>query len=356
MSSLTAQPIAPPVIAPAPPALTGRKRSWSVRAVALVALAVALVLVAAASVAFGARGVTWADIVAGVSGSQETLAEAAVSQRVPRTLLALVVGAALGVSGALMQGVSRNPLADPGIFGINNGAALFVVIGMTFFNMTNQYAFIWVALAGAAVTAVFVYLVGSLGRGGTTPLKLALAGAATSIALSSLVSAVILPRVEVMDSFRFWQIGGVGGAAFDTIARVAPFLLVGFVLALVSARGLNSLALGDEMARGLGVHVERTRIIAGVGAVLLCGGATAVAGPIAFIGLVVPHVCRMLFGPDHRWLLPLSACTGAVLLTASDVIGRIIARPEELEVGIVTALVGAPFFILIVRRMKVRAL
>ena len=140
MSSLTAQPIAPPVIAPAPPALTGRKRSWSVRTVALVALAVALVLVAVASVAFGARGVTWADIVAGVSGSQETLAEAAVSQRVPRTLLALVVGAALGVSGALMQGVSRNPLADPGIFGINNGAALFVVIGMTFFNMTDQYA------------------------------------------------------------------------------------------------------------------------------------------------------------------------------------------------------------------------
>jgi iron complex transport system permease protein len=159
-----------------------------------------------------------------------------------------------------------------------------------------------------------------------------------------------------MDSFRFWQIGGVGGAAFDTIARVAPFLIVGFLLALISARGLDSLALGDEMARGLGVKVERTRIIAGVGAVLLCGGATAVAGPIAFIGLVVPHLCRMVYGPDHRWLLPLSAVTGAVLLTVSDVVGRVIARPEELEVGIVTALVGAPFFIVVVRRMKVRAL
>ena len=356
MSTLTAPPVARPVIPAAPPALSGRKRAWSVRAIAVLGIAIALVLAAAASVAFGARGVTWADIVAGVSGSQETLAEAAVAQRIPRTLLAVVVGAALGVSGALLQGVSRNPLADPGIFGINNGAALFVVIGMTFFNMSDQYAFIWVALLGAAVTAVFVYLVGSLGRGGTTPLKLALAGAATSIALSSLVSAIILPRVEVMDSFRFWQIGGVGGAAYDTIARVAPFLLVGFVLALVSARGLNSLALGDEMARGLGVRVERTRIIAGLGAVLLCGGATAVAGPIAFIGLVVPHLCRMVFGPDHRWLLPLSAFAGAVLLTASDVIGRVIARPEELEVGIVTALVGAPFFIVIVRRMKVRAL
>jgi iron complex transport system permease protein len=324
-----------------------------VRAVALLVLAVALVLAAVASVAFGARGVTWADIVAGVSGSQETLAEAAVAQRVPRTVLAAVVGAALGLSGALLQGISRNPLADPGI---NNGAALFVVIGMTFFGMTSPYAYIWVALLGAAVTAVFVYLVGSLGRGGATPLKLALAGAATSIALSSLVSAVILPRAEVMDSFRFWQIGGVGGAAFDTIARVAPFLIVGFLLALISARGLDSLALGDEMARGLGVKVERTRIIAGVGAVLLCGGATAVAGPIAFIGLVVPHLCRMVYGPDHRWLLPLSAVTGAVLLTVSDVVGRVIARPEELEVGIVTALVGAPFFIVVVRRMKVRAL
>ena len=356
MSSLTAPPIAPPVIASAPPALAGRKRSWSVRTIALVALAVALVLAAVASVAFGAREVTWADIVAGVSGSQETLAEAAVSQRVPRTLLALIVGAALGVSGALLQGVTRNPLADPGIFGINNGAALFVVTGMTFFGLSSAYAAIWLALLGAAVTAVFVYAVGALGHGGATPLKLALAGAATSIALSSLVSAIILPRIEVMDSFRFWQIGGVGGAAFDTIARVSPFLLVGILLALLSARGLNSLALGDELARGLGVKVERTRIIAGLGAVLLCGGATAVAGPIGFIGLVVPHVCRMLFGPDHRWLLPLSACTGAVLLTASDVIGRIIARPEELEIGIVTALVGAPFFIIIVRRMKVRAL
>ena len=356
MSTPAAPPLEPPALPAPPPALSSRTRSWSVRALALVLIAVALVLAAAASVAFGARGVAWSDIVAGVTGSQETLAEAAVAQRVPRTLLAAVVGAALGVSGTLMQGVSRNPLADPGIFGLNNGAALFVVIGITFFGMTDQYSYIWVAMLGAAVTAVFVYLVGSLGRGGATPLKLALAGAATSIALSSLVSAVILPRIEVMDSFRFWQIGGVGGASFDTIVRVAPFLLVGFLLAVISARGLDSLALGDEMARGLGVHVERTRILAGAGAVLLCGGATAVAGPITFIGLVVPHLCRMIFGPDHRWLLPLSAVTGAVLLTVSDVIGRVIARPEELEVGIVTALVGAPFFILIVRRMKVRAL
>lgn len=356
MTTLPAPTVALPALPKAPPALAARKRSLSVRGLSLLLIAVALVLAAAASVAFGARGVTWADIVAGVGGAQDTLAEAAVAKRVPRTLLAVVVGAALGMSGALLQGVTRNPLADPGIFGINNGAALFVVIGMTFFGMSSPYAYIWTALAGAGATALFVYAVGSLGGGGATPLKLALAGAATSIALTSLVSAVILPRAQVLDSFRFWQIGGVGGAAFDTIARVAPFLLAGVLLAFVSARGLNTLALGDELARGLGVKVGRTRIIAALAAVLLCGGATAVAGPIGFVGLVVPHVCRMVFGPDHRWLLPLSAFTGAVLLTASDVIGRVIARPEELEVGIVTALVGAPFFILIVRRMKVRAL
>ncbi|GAA4513528.1 FecCD family ABC transporter permease [Brevibacterium yomogidense] len=356
MTTLPAPTVALPALPKAPPALAARKRSLSVRGLSLLLITVALVLAAAASVAFGARGVTWADIVAGVSGSQDTLAEAAVAKRIPRTLLAVVVGAALGMSGALLQGITRNPLADPGIFGINNGAALFVVIGMTFFGMSSPYAYIWTALAGAGATALFVYAVGSLGGGGATPLKLALAGAATSIALTSLVSAVILPRAQVLDSFRFWQIGGVGGAAFDTIARVAPFLLAGVLLAFVSARGLNTLALGDELARGLGVRVGRTRIIAALAAVLLCGGATAVAGPIGFVGLVVPHVCRMVFGPDHRWLLPLSAFTGAVLLTASDVIGRVIARPEELEVGIVTALVGAPFFILIVRRMKVRAL
>lgn len=352
---------APPAPAPAlpsapPPALSSRTRSRSVRGLSMAGLVIALVLVVAASVAFGARGVTWADIVAGLGGAQDTLAEAAVAQRVPRTVLAVVVGAALGMSGALLQGVTRNPLADPGIFGINHGASLAVVVGMTFFGMSSPYAYIWTALAGAGAAAVFVYFVGSLGAGGATPLKLALAGAATAIALGSLVSAVILPRAAVLDSFRFWQIGGVGGAAFDTIARVAPFLLVGAVLAILTARGLNALALGDDLARGLGVKVGRTRILAALAAVLLCGGAVAVAGPISFVGLIVPHACRMVFGPDHRWLLPLSAVAGAVLLTVSDVLGRVIARPEELEVGIVTALVGAPVFILIVRRMQVRAL
>jgi iron complex transport system permease protein len=203
---------------------------------------------------------------------------------------------------------------------------------------------------------VLVYVVGSLGRGGATPLKLALAGAATSAAFSSLISAILLPRIAVMDSFRFWQIGGVGGASMGRIATVLPFLVVGTFLCLAVARGLNSLALGDDLAAGLGERVALTRGAAATGAVLLCGAATAVAGPIGFVGLVVPHACRLLAGSDHRWLLPLSMVVGAALLTAADLVGRLVARPAEVDVGIITALIGAPVFIAVVRRMRGRAL
>src|SRR5690606_34086934 len=204
--------------------------------------------------------------------------------------------------------------------------------------------------------ATFVYAVGSLGRGGATPLKLALAGAATAAALTSLVSAILLPHIAVMDTFRFWQIGGVGGATYDRIGHVLPFLAVGFALSLLAARWLNALALGDDLAVGLGERVGLVRAIAALGAVVLCGAATAAAGPIAFVGLVVPHLCRLLVGVDHRWLLPFSALVGAGLLVASDIAGRLVARPEEVDVGIITALIGAPFFIYVVRRSKVREL
>ncbi|MFE3358479.1 FecCD family ABC transporter permease, partial [Streptomyces californicus] len=266
------------------------------------------------------------------------------------------IGAALGLAGGVMQGVTRNPLADPGILGVNMGASLAVVTAVAFFGLTSPTGYIWVAIVGAALSALFVHTVGTLGRGGATPLKLALAGAATSAAFASLVSAVILPRNDIAGSFKLWQIGGVGGASFERIGQVAPFLVVGFAVCLLSARALNSLALGDELAAGLGERVAVARAVAALGAVLLCGAATAVAGPIGFVGLVVPHTCRLLVGVDHRWLLPLSTVLGAVLLTAADVVGRIVARPSEIDVGIVTALIGAPFFIYIVRRQKVRAL
>ena len=341
--------------APAPEAAT-RQRPVPVRLVWFVVALVALALVAAASVAFGVRAVTVQDIVTGVSGDTDGIAEAAVSKRVPRTVLAMVVGAALGLAGAVMQGVTRNPLADPGILGVTTGASLAVVTGITFFGLSSPSTYIWVAILGAGVAATFVYFVGSLGRGGATPLKLALAGAATSAAFSSLISAILLPRIDVMNQFRFWQIGGVGGADVTRIIQVLPFLVVGALMCFAAARGLNSLALGDDVAKGLGEKVGTTRLLAAAGAILLCGAATAVAGPIGFVGLAVPHLCRLLIGIDHRWLLPFSTVAGAVLLTAADVVGRLVARPEELDVGIVTALVGAPVFIWIVRRQKLRSL
>jgi iron-siderophore transport system permease protein len=321
-------------------------------AVALAVLAALLV----ASVAFGSRIVGWSDILAALQGADDTLDRAAVVKRIPRTLLAVTVGAALGLSGAVMQGVTRNPLADPGILGVSMGASLAVVTGIVVFGLSTATGYLWVAIAGACAAAVFVYAIGSLGRGGATPLKLALAGTATSAALASLVSAFVLPRNDIAEGFRSWQIGGVGGASYDTIRQALPFLAAGFVVCLLSARALNSLALGDELAAGLGERVALVRGSAALGAVLLCGAATAIAGPIGFVGLVVPHVCRLLIGLDHRWLLPFSALLGASLLTAADIVGRVVARPAEIDVGIVTALLGAPFFIWIVRRQKVREL
>ncbi|MFD7893142.1 FecCD family ABC transporter permease, partial [Streptomyces albidoflavus] len=332
------------------------RRPAGVRTLWLLAALLVLAAVMVASLAYGSRDVPWADVQAAIGGADGTLGEAAAAKRIPRTLLAVVIGAALALSGAVMQGVTRNPLADPGILGVNMGASLAVVTGVAFFGLTSPTSYIWVAIVGAAASALFVYTVGTLGRGGATPLKLALAGAATSAAFASLVSAVVLPRNDIAGSFRLWQIGGVGGASYERIGQVLPFLAAGFLLCLLSARALNSLALGDELAAGLGERVALVRAVAALGAVLLCGAATAVAGPIAFVGLVVPHTCRLLVGVDHRWLLPLSMLLGAVLLTAADVVGRVVARPSEIDVGIVTALIGAPFFIYIVRRQKVRAL
>jgi len=231
-----------------------------------------------------------------------------------------------------------------------------VVIGIAWFGLSSASGYVWVAIVGAAIAAVFVYTVGSLGRGGATPLKLALAGAATSAALTSFVTAIYLPRGDISGTIRSWLIGGVGGATWDTIVQGLPLLAIGLVLSLLSARSLNSLALGDELAAGLGERVAVARGVAALGAVLLCGVATALAGPIAFVGLLVAHASRLLVGVDHRWLIPFSALGGASLLLVSDVVGRIVARPSEIDAGIVTALVGAPFFIAIVRRQKVRAL
>ena len=330
---------------PSLPDTAAQRRPAAGRVAWLAGSLLVLCVLCVLSVAFGAREVTLGEITAGLGGDVRGVSEAAVQARIPRTVLAVLVGAALGLAGAGMQAVTRNPLADPGILGVSGGAALAVVIGIVFFGLADPTVYLVVAIIGAAVAAVFVYSVGSLGRGGATP-----------AAFASLTSALLLPRVDAMETFRFWQIGGVGGATWDRIAMVLPVLAVGAVTCLLCARGMNSLALGDDLAAGLGENVFRTRLIAAAGAVILCGAATAVAGPIAFVGLVIPHICRLLVGTDHRWLLPFCAAAGAGLLVAADIIGRVIARPEEIEVGIITAFIGAPVFIWIVRRQRVREL
>ncbi len=312
-----------------------------------------LLLCFIASLVFGSRDVSMSDVKAALFYNKaDTIGQIVVTKRIPRTVFSLIAGAALGISGAVMQAVTRNPIADPSVLGVNTGASLFVVIGIAFFNISNASQYIWLALLGAAVTTIFVYGIGSMGAGGATPIKLALAGSATSAALSSFVSAILMPRADVMDTFRFWQVGSVSGANWTNIRMILPFLIVGALLALILAPFLNALALGDEMATVLGVHTGTARLLGAFSGVILCGAVTALAGPIGFVGLMVPHVMRLLLGPDQRIILPMSALGGAVVLTAADVIGRVLGSPGELESGIVTAFVGAPVLIWIAMKSK----
>jgi len=279
-----------------------------------------------------------------------------VRKRVSRTIFSICCGVALGVSGALMQSVTRNPIADPSILGVNTGAALFVVIGIAFMNISSANEYIAYAMVGSMITAVIVFGIGSMGRGGATPLKLVLAGAATSAALSSLVTAIMIPRSYVMDQFRFWQVGSVGSGNWESIKVFLPFLIVGIGLAVVVGPALNALALGDEAATGLGVKTGALRFLSAFAGVLLCAVTTALAGPIGFVGLLATHVIRLMLGADIRYMIPMSALAGAIILTISDVIGRLLGRPGELEVGVLTAFIGAPILILLAMKAKVRSL
>jgi iron complex transport system permease protein len=259
------------------------------------------------------------------------------------------------MAGALIQGHTRNPLADPGLLGVNAGAGFLVVIAIYLLGVTSPLGYVWFALVGAFAAGVFVFTAGSAGRGGPTPVTLALAGAAVTALLTALTSAVILLDVDTLDAYRFWVVGSLAGRDLEVAAQVWWLLATGAALALSSAPALNALSLGEDVARSLGYSVGRTRLIGIVAITLLAGTATAMCGPIAFLGLVVPHVVRSLTGPDYRWLLPCSAVAGAVLLILADVIGRVVVRPGELQVGIVLALVGGPFFIALVRRRALAA-
>jgi iron complex transport system permease protein len=351
---------APPAPATTAATTTARRSllssGWT-RAGGLVVAVAVLVGVAFCSLAFGSKPVplgTVFDALFNFEGSNDHLIVR--SLRGPRTIVGLSVGASLGLSGAVMQGVTRNPLADPGILGIQAGASLAVVVAIRSFDVTSVNGYVWFALLGAALGSVLVYGLGSMGRGGATPIKLALAGAALMTLFWALTSAVLLLDITTLDQYRFWVVGSLAGRDATVAAHVAPFLIAGALLALVSSRPLNTLALGDDVARSLGQRVGLTRAVAAGAVVLLAGGATAAAGPIAFVGLTVPHVARAICGPDYRWILPWSTILAPVLLLGADVIGRIVARPGELQVGIVTALLGAPFFIALIRRRKLATL
>ncbi|WP_300400610.1 iron ABC transporter permease [Nocardioides sp.] len=276
-------------------------------------------------------------------------------QRLPRTVLGLVVGAALGLAGAVMQALTRNPLADPGILGVNAGAALVVVAFVAVSGVTDIGAYVWFALAGAGAAAATVYAVAGVGRPDSSPVRLALAGVAVSAALASLTSAVVLADQEAFNEFRFWVAGSLQGRGWSELGAVAPFLGVGLVLALSITGALGVLMLGEDTARGLGVKVSRVRTLALLAVTALCGAATAAVGPIAFVGLAVPMVARALMGHDLRWISACSLALGALWLLTADVLARVLA-PEEVAAGIVAALVGGPVFVLVARRRRVPAL
>lgn len=272
--------------------------------------------------------------------------------RLPRTALAAVTGSALGIAGALVQGYTRNPLADAGLLGINSGAAFFAALSTYLFGFTAPAQYVWFAFAGAAVAGLVVFGVSALGAGKASPLALVLAGAAVTAFLQAMTNAVVLLDKTALDSYRFWVVGAVGGRGADVFWQVLPFLVIGIALAVAAAPSLNLLGLGDDVARGLGVDVGRSRALGLTAVVLLCGASTAAIGPIAFLGLVVPHIARAITGPDYRRLIPYSGLLGALSLLVADTVGRIVARPGELQVGVVLAAFGAPCFILLVRRRR----
>jgi iron complex transport system permease protein len=315
----------------------------------VLALLVLLALAAAASIAVGARGISLGHVWSALfspAGSDDAVAVR--SLRVPRTVLGVAVGIALGVAGGVIQGHTRNPLADPGLLGVSAGAAFAVCLAVYAFGITSVTGSMWFALVGALVASVVVFGLGTLGGG--TPVTLALAGAAVTAFLGALTNGLVLSDAQTLDAYRFWAVGSLVGHADGAPAQALPFLLGGLLLAAVNAPALNTLQLGEDVARGLGQRIGLARVTGIAGVTLLTGAAVAVTGPIAFVGLVVPHVARAITGPDHRWLLPYSGLLGAILLVVSDVVGRVIAAPAELPAGLVLAFVGAPFFIALVRR------
>jgi len=328
------------------------KHARSLLPLGLIGMVAVLLAVGMLSLRVGSLGITTSDAWNALFHyDPDNYAELVVrTLRLPRTCYAIVLGAGLGLSGTIAQAITRNPLADPSILGVSSGATLAVVIAVYFFGLTAPYQYVWFAFAGAMLASLLVFVMSSAGRGGASPAKVALAGIVISAMLASWTSALLLLDRETMDVVRFWMAGSVAGRDLNTLYWLAPFIIGGSIVGLFLGHQLNVLSLGDETARALGMRTGTLRLAALVLVVVITGASVAAAGPIAFIGLATPHLVRSVIGPDYRWVLPYSVVVGAILLTSADVIGRVVARPSEVQVGIVTAIVGAPVLIALARR------
>lgn len=310
-----------------------------------------LLFLMAASIVYGYTDTTWRmaiEALTNFNGSNEHIVIQSV--RIPRAFIAAAVGASLAISGVLMQTVTKNPLASPDIFGVNAGAGVAVVIAVTVFSVGSLPLFTWLSFLGAAVAAISVYAIGSVGREGLTPMKLTLAGAAMTALFASFTQGILVLNEAALDQVLFWLAGSVAGRSLDNLIVVLPYLIGGWIISLIIATKMNVLSMGEDVAKGLGLNTALLKITIGIVVILLSGGAVAVAGPIGFIGIVVPHLTRSIVGIDHRWVIPFSALLGGVLLLAADIASRYILMPQEVPVGVMTAIIGTPFFIYIARK------
>lgn len=348
---------APTLDVGSPPAAEPSIRPLRVRRLVAVLLSAgALVLTIALSLGFGSKGLSVGEVLAGLAGTGGEAGSIMREQRLPRTVAGIVVGAALAVAGGLIQAFTRNPLADPGILGVNAGAAFAIVVGVAFFGQTSASGYIWFAFAGAIAATAVVVTIGATGRRGPDPLRLTLAGVAVGAVLAGFTSSISLLLPIVFNRMRYWGAGTLAGRDMDLILFVLPFVVVGLVVAVLVSRPLNAVALGDDIAAALGTRIKVARLGSIIAVTLLCGAATALAGPIAFVGLMVPHAVRWFVGPDQRWIITVSILAGPVLVLLADVLGRLALPSGELSAGVVTAFIGAPVLIALVRRRKVSGL
>jgi iron complex transport system permease protein len=326
------------------------KNTWQ-KWVGLFITILLLLFLLCSSIVYGYTDTTWKiaiDAFTHFNGTNEHIVIQSV--RLPRALIASAIGASLAISGVLMQTLTKNPLASPDIFGVNAGAGLAVVTGVTVFGISNLQVYTWLSFIGAAIAAISIYMIGSMGRGGLTPMKLTLAGAAMTAMVASLTQGLLVSNEALLDQVLFWLAGSVSGRSLDNLVAVLPYLIVGWGLSLIMSGKMNVLSMGEDVAKGLGLNIVFLKLVLGLAIILLAGGSVAVAGPIGFIGIVVPHLTRSIVGIDHRWLIPFSGLFGAVLLIAADVISRYILMPREVPVGVMTAIIGTPFFIYIARK------